>query len=178
MNPNPKLPTPVSPRFAGAFFFAIYALLFLLFTRYTLFSLNTTSLSSLLWTSLAALITGAFAGWCFGAALAKKSKGLRSFFLGILLAFLCLILLSFAFLVHGYFNKSILIYKAHWKDYLVIYGTLLLSLISTIGLVFIPLTGLIAIYFNKQFLPGLIAADKARLEKELLENSDKSDDQL
>lgn len=172
---NSELSPSISPRFAGAVFFALYALLFLLLIRYTLFSLGTRTLISLVWTILVALISGTIAGLGFGAALAKKAKGYRPFFLGILLALLILILVSFAFFIHGYLNKSIVFYGAHWKDYFVIYGTLFISLISTIGLFFIPLTGLLAIYFNKQFLPGLIAADKERFEKGLV-NSDKQDD--
>lgn len=35
----------------------------------------------------------------------------------------------------------------------------------TIGLWLIPLTGLIAIYFNRHFFPGLLAADQQRLQE-------------
>lgn len=164
---------PLSPRFAGAIFFAIFAVLFMLFTKYTLLSLKDSLLLPLLPALLIAAITGAFAGSIFGEFLAKKGTWVRPFLIGILLACLSLILGSLGVLTHYYLTNPDFFARLHqWQDYFVVYGVVLLSLTLTIGLWLIPLTGLIAIYFNKHFLPGLIAVD----EKRQLENKQSKTD--
>lgn len=158
---------PISPRFAGAVFFAIYALLFMLFTKYTLLSLRDSALLPLIPSILTSIITGIFVGGIFGSALTKTNGWLRPLFIGILLACLSLILCSLGIITHYYLkDPQFLSYFHHWQDYFVFYGAVLLSLFLTIGLWLIPLTSLVAIYFNKQFYPGLIAADQQRLRNE------------
>ncbi|WP_028388007.1 hypothetical protein [Legionella fairfieldensis] len=158
---------PLSPRLAGAIFFAIYALLFTLFAKYTLLSLRDSALLPLLPACLTALITGAFAGSLFGETLAKKAHWSRSLLSGILLACLSLLLGTLAILTYHYLNNASFFSNFHrWQDYLLIYGAILLSLVLTIGVWLIPLTGLIAIYFNNYFLPGLMAIDQKRLQSE------------
>lgn len=170
---------PLSPRFAGAIFFAIFAVLFTLFTKYTLLSLKDSLLLPLLPSLLIAAITGVFAGSIFGEVLAKKGHWLRPFFIGILLACLSLILGSLGVLTHYHLSNPNFFARLHqWQDYFVVYGVVLLSLTLTIGLWLIPLTGLVAIYFNKHFFPGLLAVDKKRqLEnKQSKTDSTKSDE--
>lgn len=177
MNPDSERYTPLSPRLAGAVFFAIYALLFMLFTKYTLISIQDTAVLPLLPTILLSLLIGALAGSCLGMRLAKKSRWYRSFLIGIFLALLCLILSSLAILLHSYFKDATFLSRIQsWKDYFVLFGAILLSLTVTIGLWLIPLTGFIAIYFNKHFFPGLIAVDKQRMQEERSTKSDKSDE--
>jgi hypothetical protein len=168
---------PLNLRFAGAVFFSIYSLLLMLFTKYTLLTLRETALLPLLPSIFIALITGAFTGYCFGKMLAKKGKWYRSFFIGLLLACLFLILGSIAVLIHSYFTDSTFLNRSQqWQDYFVIYGAILAMLTVTIGSWLIPLTGLIAVYFNKQFLPGLIAADTERLKTDNSTKTDRSHD--
>ncbi|PJE10908.1 hypothetical protein [Legionella sp.] len=165
MNSKANNYSPLSPRFAGAVFFAVYLLLFSLFTKYTLLSLRDKALLPLLPSVFVALIIGALVGCFLGKALAKKAHWFRPFLIGILLAFLILILGSLAILAHYYFSDPIFVSRLqHVKDYFVVYGAILASLSLTIGLWFIPLSGLVAIYFNKHFLPGLIAVDQQRIE--------------
>jgi hypothetical protein len=166
MNLQVKEPQPLSPRFAGAVFFAIYALLFMLFTKYSLLSLKTSALLPLLPSIFISLIIGAFAGGIFGKILAKESHWLKPFLIGVLLACLVLILASLGVFLYSYVKDVTLSNIHHWQDYWVIYGTILLSLALTIGLWLIPVTGLIAIYFNKHFFPSLIAIDQKRLQEE------------
>lgn len=157
--------TPISPKFAGAFFFAIYAFFFMLFAKYTLFSLQDRALLPLFSTIIISFFTGAFSGAILGNALVKKSRWTRPFFIGIALALLALFLGSLGILVHYYFHDPVFLQRfVHWRDYFVMYGVILLSLILTIGIWLIPITGLVAIYFNKHFYPGLLIADKNRLK--------------
>lgn len=156
---------PISPRFAGAVFFAIFALLFLLFTKYTLLSLRDSALLPLLPSIPISIITGAFAGGLFGPALAKKSRWSRPFIIGVLIACLSLILGSLGVLTHYYLSDATFLNRFHqWQDHIVFYGLILLSLTMTIGIWLIPLSGLVAIYFNKHFLPGLLKTDQQRLK--------------
>ncbi|MDI9818107.1 MULTISPECIES: hypothetical protein [unclassified Legionella] len=161
MNSKTQEPSAVSPRFAGAIFFAAFSLLFLLFTKYTLLSLRDSALIPLFPSLLATLAIGALAGGLFGKMLAKKNGWLWPFFLGILIACLALILLSLIIYIHYYFTDPSLFSRfQHWQDYLIFYGVILASLFLTIGLWLLPLTGLVAIYFNKKFWPGLMAIVK------------------
>lgn len=98
-----------------------------------------------------------------GGILAKKGNWARPFGIGILVACLSLILTSLGLLAYYYLtDATFLKHLQHWQDYFVIYGVILLSLALTIGLWLIPLTGLVAVYFNKRFWPGLVAIDKKR----------------
>lgn len=177
MNQDMQSYTPLSPRLAGAVFFAIYALFFMLFTRYTLISVQYAAVIPLLPSILISLFVGALAGAWLGKTLAKKSRWYRAFLIGLLLALVCLILGSLGLLLHSYFRDASFLNKVQsWKDYLVLYAAILLSLGVTIGLWLVPLTGLVAVYFNKYFFPGLITADKQRMQEEKPEKSDTSDD--
>lgn len=177
MNQDSEHYTPLSPKLAGAVFFAIYALLFMLFTRYTLVSISYAALMPLLQSILISLLIGGLTGICLGKTLAKKSRWYRPFLLGIVLALLYIILGSLVVLLHSYFNDASFLSRVQsWKDYFVLYGAILLSLSLTIGLWLIPITGLMAVYFNKHFFPGLIAADKQRLQEERPAKSDESDE--
>ena len=174
MNPDVHQQQPLTPRFAGAVFFAIYSLLLAIFTKYTLLTLRDSAILPLLPTLLIALITGALIGSCFGPWLAKKAPWYRSFLIGVFLGFISMIIGALAILLHYYFSDSTLLNQAqHWKDYLVIYTAILASLCLTLGVWLIPLTGFMAVYFNKQFLPGLIAADSQRLKTPTKASDDK-----
>jgi hypothetical protein len=152
-------------RFAATIFFAIYALLFLLFTKYTLLSLQNSLQLSLFPSLLVILLTGAFLGRLFADKLAKKSHWLRLFLLGCLMAIITILLVSFLVLVYSYFyDASFLNHLPRWQDYFIVYGLVVLSVTLIVGVWLIPLTGLVAIYFNKHFLPGLLAVDKKQLQ--------------
>lgn len=176
-DPNNKL-AQFSPRIAGAIFFAIYAFLFTLFTKYTLLSLRDEGLLPLLPSIFISLIIGALIGALFGKALAKKSHWFRPFLIGILLACVALILGSLFVLIHYYSTDPLFSSRLqHWQDYFVVYGAILVSLLIVIGTWFIPLSGQVSIYFNKHFLPGLITADKQRLNTETHTKSDSPNDE-
>jgi|GEM_PF-2224154 len=165
MTPNDKL-SPLNPKMASAVFFAIYALMFLLFAKYTLLSLRDGMLLPLFPSLLIAPITGAFAGWWFGSVLAQPGKWFRAMIFGILLAVIALLLASLAVFVHAYFYDNTMASRlTHWQDFFIFYGVILASMTLIIGLWLIPITGLAAVYFNKRFLPGLLAADQLRTEK-------------
>lgn len=168
---------PLNPRLVGAIFFALYGLLLIFFMKYTFLTLRDSALMPLLPSLVFALVMGAFGGACFGKMLAKKSTWVRPFFIGILMACLALLLISVALIIDYYFNETAfsmpLLQK---KAYFFMYIQILLILSLAVGSWFIPLTGLSAIYFNKQFLPGLIATDKQRLDTDHSTKSAKSDD--
>ncbi|MBA2651932.1 MAG: hypothetical protein H0U73_06690 [Tatlockia sp.] len=164
-NPEAETHPPLNPRFAGAIFFSLYALLLILFIKYTFLTLVGSTLLPLLPSILFALIAGAFFGACFGNMLARSRSWLNSFFIGLLLAFLVLVIVSLAILLNNYFrDPAFFIHIKGIKDYLVLYIAILASIAATLGIWFIPMTGLMAVYFHKKFLPGLIAADKQRLK--------------
>jgi hypothetical protein len=79
-------------------------------------------------------------------------------------------------LIRAYFYDGLVFQHLQgWRDYLVLYGTLLLSMLLIVGVWLIPLTGLVSIYFSKHFLPGLLAVDRLRI-KEKTNPLDKSDE--
>ncbi|KTD23618.1 Uncharacterised protein [Legionella lansingensis] len=166
MTANTKPQTSMNPRFAGAVFFAIFALLFLLFTKYTLLSLRDSALVPLLPALLFSLVTGLLLGALFGNALAKKGSLIRPFILGVVLACIVLILLGFIVFAHYSLTDASLIQRfQHWQDYFIFYGAIFVALLLTVGIWLIPFTGLVAIYFNKRFWPGLASADQKRQSK-------------
>mgnify|MGYP003388106233 CR=1 FL=1 len=167
----------ISPKFAGAIFFAVYALLFMLFAKYTLLSLRDTALLPFFSSILIAAVTGAFTGALFGGLLAKKSQWTRPFLMGIPLACLSLILGSLGIMIHYALSDPALLNRlGHWHDYLVLYGVILLSLVLTIGVWLVPITGIVSIYFNRHFFPGLRAADQQRLATKKPNKPDVSDE--
>ncbi|MFA5959237.1 MAG: hypothetical protein WC785_01815 [Tatlockia sp.] len=154
---------PISPKFAGAVFFALYAVFFMLFAKYTLLTLKDTRLLPFFSSLFIAAITGGIAGALLGKPLAKNAKWNRPFLIGILLALLSLVLGSFGVLAHYYLHN--VLHFSRWQDYFVVYGLVLLSLLMTVGIWLVPLTGLVSVYFNKRFFPGLLLADKERFAK-------------
>lgn len=177
MKKENKIYQPVSPRLAGAIFFALFALLCMLFIKYTLLSIQESALLPLFTSILAAIGTGASAGAFFGGALAKKARWPRPFFLGVAVGLLALVLIAIRLFIFSYSKNPLLFDQFHsWQQYLVFYGALLASLLLTLGLWLLPLTGLIAIYFNKQFYPNLLLVDKDAFEKKQLTKTDTTHD--
>ncbi|MBA2657112.1 MAG: hypothetical protein H0U70_09030 [Tatlockia sp.] len=161
IEPMVKKPRPsFNPRFAGAIFFAIYAVFLMLFCKYTLLTFL-----PLISSMLSSLVVGLISGFFIGKWLAKPAFWPRPFIIGILVASFLLILIAFFILLHGYLSELNLLNRLeHKKDYLILYAAIFASLATTIGLWFLPLTGLVAVYFNKKFFPGLVAADNERWE--------------
>jgi hypothetical protein len=163
MNPNSTAQNSINPRFAGAIFFAVFALLFLLFTKYTLLSFRDSAQIPLLPALFFSLLVGLFFGGIFAPFLVKRSRWLRPFFLGLLMACLALILLSLLILAHYFLTAAVLLERfQHSQDYLVFLGAILATLFLTIGLWLLPITGLVALYFNKRFWPRLLSVDQKR----------------
>ncbi|WP_058442166.1 hypothetical protein [Legionella brunensis] len=153
----------MNPQFAGAIFFAIFYLLLLVFTKYTLIPLKDSALIPLLPASLITIIIGGLVGSVFGAMLAKKSTWIRPFLIGLLVACIVLLLLSLIVMAYYYFTNSPLISRLQrWQDYFIFYGVILSTLSLTLGLFLIPFTGLASLYFNKRFWPGLVTAAQKR----------------
>lgn len=149
----------LSPRLAGAIFFAIFAFVFTLFAKYVLLSLQQSRILPIFPSMAFAIILGAFMGALYGKVLAKEGSGLRAFLVGILLACVALILTSVGLFVYTYFTDVVFFNALNrWQDNFVVFGAFLLSLVVTIGLWLIPLTAMVAVYFNKHFWPGLSTA--------------------
>lgn len=154
---------PVSPRITGAVFFAIYALLFLFFAKYTLLSLQNASTLPFFPSMLVALLLGAFAGSISSKWLAKSGASLRTLLIGIIIAVLALLILSLGAFIHSCLNDPVFFNRLHhWQDYFLVYGAIFLSLLLIIGVWLVPLTALAAVYFNKRFLPGILALEQLR----------------
>ncbi|MDP1602565.1 MAG: hypothetical protein Q8M03_04805 [Legionella sp.] len=155
----------LTARFAATLFFAIYALLFLLFTKYTLLSFQNSLRLPLFPSFLIALLAGAILGRLFVKKLAQKSHWFRVFLWGCLVALIAILFISLFVLVYSYFyDASFLNHLPKWQDYFIIYGLVVLSVTLVVGVWLIPLTGFAAIYFNKHFLPGLLAVNNTRHE--------------
>lgn len=168
MTEAPVKNNPITPQFAATIFFAIFALMFFIFAKYTLLSIDLSIQLPLLPFIIAMMITGALIGKCFGKTLAKETAWYKLFFLGVLIAIITLLLFSMAIFLRAYFKSSsevnFFTHYHQWREYFIFFGVLVIWITSTIGLWLMPLTGLAAIYFNKRFLPGLLAFDK--LEKQ------------
>lgn len=166
---------PLSPGLAAAIYFAIFSLCFLIFTKYTLLSLQDSLKLPLFPSILVAMFTGAYVGSLFGAALAGTRTWYHSFIIGCFIALFSLVLISLAIMVHAWFYDGAFYGRLHsWRDYFVIFGALFASITLIAGVWLIPLTGLAAIHFNRHFLPGLLAVDAQRIEenKRQRDNSD------
>lgn len=154
----------LSPRVGGAVFFTVYAILFMLVTKYTLFAFSQGKTLPFFSTLLITIIIAILGGSLFGKTLSKKKKGTHAFFYGILLACFSLILGTLGVMFHLYMtDPAFLNYFTNWQSYFVVYGLILVSLFFTLGIWLIPITGLIAIYFNKHFWPTLAVIDQKRL---------------
>lgn len=156
---------PLSPQFAGAVFFAIFSLLFVLFTKYMLLSLKDSLRLPLLLTLFSVIGISACIGALLGNVLAKPRHWFRLLLIGFSLAILAIVLASLGILLHACYYQAPLIHSLHhWQDYVIIYGVIVVSVTLIVGVWLIPATGLATIYFNKHFLPGLIAVDKQRMQ--------------
>lgn len=150
----------ITPEFAGTLFFAIFAALFLIFTKYTLIPLQGSLHLPLYPALFIALVSGAIIGRKFAGRLAKENRWLRLFLLGLMMGILAIFIASISALIRScLYDTSFLPSLHYWQDYFIAYGLIVLSIALVIGIWLVPLCGLAAIYFNKRFLPGLIAAD-------------------
>lgn len=161
---NASSNTSLSPKFAGAIFFGIYGLLFFIFTKYTLLSMQDSNSLPLYPSLFISLACGIFCGKLFGPWLARKKEWWGLLLVGILLAVVAIIIGGACIFLYSYdaFKQFHSI-----RDYLLFYGMILVSITLIVGPWFIPLTGVAAVYFNKRFLPGLIAADQLRMQSEV-----------
>ncbi|KTD66148.1 hypothetical protein [Legionella spiritensis] len=151
----------VSPGMMGAVFFALFAVLFFIFAKYTLLSLQSNQLLPFFPSMFITLILGALLGWLFGPWLATAKNWGRSLGTGILMALLSLLLISLGAFLYSYLNDTAFFARLqNGLDYLIVYGVLFLSIVLTIGVWLIPLMAIAAVYFNKRFWPGLIAIEQ------------------
>ena len=153
----------MSTQFAGAIYFALFALLYFLFTKYTLLSLKDDMQLPFFPSGIFVFLIGGLIGRQFASLLAKKSHWLRSMMIGFIIAIVAILIAGVCVLIHSYFYDATFINSLkHWQNYFIVYGVIVLSITFVIGVWLIPLTGLAAIYFNKRFLPGLLAVDNIR----------------
>lgn len=153
----------MSPRLAAALFFAVYALLVLILAKYILLSLNDKLQMSILPVALMVMMTGFFAGALFGNFLARPTAMWRILFWGALLALVALLQISLGIFIHAFATETLFFKKlASWYDYFVIYGLIFISVSLIVGLWLVPLTSLVAVFFNRRFFPGLVLADEQR----------------
>ena len=152
-----------SNKFAAGLFFSIFSLLFFLFTKYTLLSIQSRLSLPLFPLLFLVVFASGYVASKFGNALAKPASWYRVFFIGLLLAIIAILLISLVVLCWTIFQKDPILSELHnWKDYFVFLGLIFVSITLIIGVWLIPLTGLAAIYFNRRFLPGLKAVDETR----------------
>jgi hypothetical protein len=157
---------PITPEFAASIFFSIFALLFFLFSKYTLLSLKTSMVIPIFPYLIITLFTGTFIGKVFGTTLAKPRHWFLVFLIGVFLAFVGILLASLSLLIYSYMFDATLMQRIyHWQDYFIVYGLIALSMMLLIGVWLLPLMGLASVYFNKHFFPGLLAVDALRRSK-------------
>lgn len=158
---------PFTPGFAGAVFFAIFGLCFLIFAKYTLLSLATNLNLPMFPAVLLVLITGAYLGSYFGEALAKCKTWYHALLIGCFMAVLGILFISLSTMVRAWIFDTGVYDKLHgWRDYVVVYGLLVASITLLAGVWLIPLTGLAAIYFNKHFLPRLLLVSQRQAKND------------
>ena len=124
----------ISPEFAGALFFTIYAALFFFFTKFLLLPLK--HYIDLPWfpALLIILLASALLGREFGKILSKPSHWIRLFGTGIAMAILAILLVSIGAMVHAALYDASVFAKLHsWKDYFIIYGLLVATITLSIG---------------------------------------------
>lgn len=154
---------PMSPRFAAAVYFALIALVFLIIAKYILLSLAGNLDLPLMGMVFTVMITGAFTGALFGRWLAKPQAWWKVMILGFVLAIVAIFQITCGILIKAYvYEIQWMAQLTNWQDYWVVFGMIFLSVTLIAGVWMIPLTGLAAIYFNKHFLPGLLAVDAQR----------------
>lgn len=153
----------VSPEFASSMFFVIFAILFLLFTKYSLLPLEMSNDIPFVSSFIVALFTAAFLGRVFAKSLTKQYHWLRIFLTGVLMAILAILIASVVFFIRAWFYDAALFRLAHhWQDYFIIFGLRVVMTASVIGLWLGVLTGLAALYFNKHFYPRLKAFENTQ----------------
>lgn len=151
----------INPEFAATIFFVIYAVLFLLFTKYSLIPLEMSADIPIVSSLIVALFIAAFLGRLFAKSLAGQHHWIRIFLTGVCMAILAILIASVIFFIRAWFyDASLFKLVHHWQDYFIIFGLRVLMTASIIGLWLGLLTGIAAIYFNKRFYPGLKAFDK------------------
>lgn len=163
----------MNPRFASAVYFALLGLVFLLLAKYIMLSLASNLNLPLMPMILTAMITGALAGALFGNWLAKPHSWWQLMLLGCALAIVALLQITGGILFRAWmFDNTFAQHLNSSLDYLVVFGLVFLTVTLIVGVWMIPLTGLAAIYFNKHFLPGLLAVDVKRHQNSAKPNGD------
>lgn len=153
----------ITAEFAGTVFFGSYAVLFLLFTEYTLLPLQGSLHLPLYPSIFIILFAGAIVGRQFAPRLVRETYWLKLLLLGFLLAIVCILIASLSLLVRAIlYDPTFFSGIHHWQDYFIAYGLIMLSITLVLGPWLIPLTGLAAIYFSRRFFPKLKAVEQLR----------------
>lgn len=148
----------ISPQFASSMFFVIFAILFLLFTKYSLLSLEMSNVIPFVPSFIVTLFTAALLGRIFATSLTGQYHWIRIFLTGVLMAILAILIASLVFFIRSWFyDAAVFRMVHHWQDYFIIFGLRILMTASVIGIWLGLLTGLAALYFNKHFYPKLKA---------------------
>lgn len=158
----------ISPRFAAALFFAIYALLFLVFTLYTLLSLKDSAGFPVGISFILIPLLGACLGAIFGQ---KMGQGRTAWWIivlwSILMSLMAIAILSSAAFINSLVYDPSFLQRLHsFLDFLVIFALFFTYIFLIIGVWLIPLSAVAAMYFNRRFYPGLVAVDKLRQQKQ------------
>lgn len=149
--------TALHPRMLSSLFFIVYALLFSLFIRFTIYPLLNKIFYPLIPRLTTVLLTAALLGFLFSPLLQKKGHWFRFFCIGVLMAICAILLTSLVVYFYAWHNGAhIFQVNRPMTDYFVIYGSIVAILTSAVGIWLLPLTGLVVIYFNKRFLPSLL----------------------
>ena len=158
MHSTPVKKDLISPEFAATIFFTIFAVLFLLFTKYSLLPLGMSANIPAVSSFLVALLTAAFLGKVFAKSLSEPYHWIRIFLTGVFMAMLAIVISSLVFFIRAWFYEAALFQLArHWQDYFILFGLRVAMTASIIGVWLGLLTGIAALYFNKHFYPRLKA---------------------
>ena len=148
----------ISPEFAASVFFAIFAVLFLIFTKYSLLPLGMSRDIPAVSSFIVALFTAIFLGRLFAKSLSGPYHSIRIFLTGVFMAMLAIVISSLVFFIRAWFYDAALFQLArHWQDYFILFGLRVAMTASIIGVWLGLLTGIAALYFNKHFYPRLKA---------------------
>ena len=153
-------------RLTAALYFAIFAVLFNLLAKYSLFIFKAGALLPVFSSTLLALLLGAVFGSFFGKHIATATKPGRIFAWGALLGITIIPCYSLGLQFIYYFHNHWMYEKIHqWQDYFVLYGVVVLFFTLIAGIWLIPLTGLAALHFNRRFLPSYNTYLQKQLKK-------------
>lgn len=148
----------VSPEFAATVFFGIFAVLFLIFTKYSLLPLGLSANIPVVSSFIVALFTAIFLSRIFAKSLSGQYHWIRIFLTGVFMAMLAIVISSLVFFIRAWFYDAALFQLAHhWQDYFILFGLRVAMTASIIGVWLGLLTGIAALYFNKHFYPRLKA---------------------